>query len=223
MCSIGERHPFDNKDWAAHETNDIATLRQRLDDMKLVGRIINDFRLTSFCYNMRIDDIEDTVYRHLLGYSDELRRKMFDFDKIDDYFPFSLYLEMDSPVLIRFEDGDCFEVDSSVEENYNISMNEIPWDAKDLSPNPENIDGSILFDSFKGVKITDAEVMIEKDATGREYINGLKLGFWYEGDKLSLCFISECHDYLVAYIEDWKLASAPFLQVKKSMYREFYI
>ena len=73
MCNIEERYPFDLKEWSSHETNDIATLRQRLDDMKLVGRTISDFRLTSFCYNMRVDDIEDTVYNPHVEMSDEER------------------------------------------------------------------------------------------------------------------------------------------------------
>ena len=221
MCSCGDRVKFDLKDWYSHSTRNIDELRKKIDEMHLVGRTISDIRFVSHCYNMLIDDIEETVWLSLTGYPRELQQKLSEFDNIDDYFPFPLYLEMDEPLLLRFEDGDCFEVATPAEGSFNVSLNSIPWNV-DWYVNPENINGSIMFDCCKGAKIESAEVLTDFDFD-KEYIQGVKLS-WRSGQELvSLHIEGTMGDYQAVFIERWdQLLHVPFLTVKRSMYKGYY-
>ena len=222
MCSKGERKYYDLTEWWSHKTNNAEELRKRLDEMHLVGRTISDFRFLSFCYNMTIEGIEEIVYSGLLGYPTKLREKLSSFDRIDDYYPIPLTFSMDSPVLIKFEDGDSFEIDTEWEGEYNISMNEIPWDAEN-SANPENIDGSSIMDLCRGVKISKAEVMESTDSEGRAFIEGVIISFWYDRYLVSMHFESWASDYMFVWLDfDRNTLKVPFIKVKQSMYREYY-
>ena len=222
MCSIGERRKFDLKDWYKDETSDINELRSRLEKLNLVGRTISDIRIVSHCYDMEIDDIEDIVWSRMRGFPKQLQDKLSEFNRIDDYFPFPLSIQIDEPFLIKFEDGDQLEVTTSLEEYFKVSMNEIPWDAES-NVNMENINGSILFDLCKGAKIERAEVEVGVDKTGREYIEGVKLSWMHDRCLASMHFVSDCHDFMGVYIEFWdRTFTVPFLKVKQSMYKEYY-
>ena len=220
-CPRVERDDFDYKEWDKISISDPEELRKKLDDMHLVGRVIKDIRLISHVYNMEEEEIESTLSRITKWYPDDFRQMMSVIDNVDDMFPFPLDMEMDEPVLIKFEDGDQFEILVISNGNYNVSMNKIPWNARGIV-NDENVNGTILLDVFRGITINSVEVITEKDESGSEDITALKLSWKKEGDEFSLLFETLWFDYMrVAVVDKWnKAIRCPFITLKKSLYRD---
>ncbi len=219
-CSRECRVDYNLWQWNYNCTEDADELQQKLDKMHLVGRVISDFRFISYVYNMSEDELGETIYLMTEAYPKEYREYLYDLENVPDTFPIPMYLEMDEPLLIRFEDGDQFEILTNMEECFNVDMNKLPWNAKSQICQ-ENINGSIFFDVFKGASITEAEVLTNKDDSGNKHIAGVRIAFKGE-DQYSLVFVSESHDYMHVSIEEYpgRILNCPFIKVKQSLYKE---
>ncbi|WP_026660605.1 hypothetical protein [Butyrivibrio sp. AC2005] len=217
-CSPEERVEFDFTPIDNEHTNDAQELRKRLDSMKLQGRVISDIRFTSHVYNLTEDEIGETLWRETRGYPNDLHNYISNPQNVDDNFPFPMWFEMDEPLLIRFEDGDQFEIFTEVEECYYVGMNRIPWNAKG-KVNIENVNGSILFDIMKGAVITDVEVVMNSYPSGEEYIGSVRIR-WKKEEEYYLVIESECHDYMGVSLEECsgRIIKCPFSKIKQSLY-----
>ena len=126
-------------------------------------------------------------------------------------------------MLIKFEDGDQFEIETPLVKYFTVSMNEIPWNVK-VPINWENVNGSILFDLCKGFTITKVEVEWGRplfSSDDGEGIEKIRLQINKERDNFDIVFESDCHDYMMVSVEDYPNhpAFCPFLKVKQSLYK----
>ena len=224
-CKRVEREDFDFTEWDSRSTRDVAELKSWLNSMNLVGRKIKDIRLISHVYNMREDDISDTIWNMTDGYPEEIHQHISELQHVDDYFPFPLDVRMDEPVLIKFEDGDQFEILTSVEGSFKAAMNEIPWNAKGIV-NIENVNGAVLFDLCIGAEITEVKVKTGKAKFGfdsrTEGIESVTLKLKTEGDHFDMVFRSDLYDYMTMSVENYPDHSmhCPFIKVKQSLYKD---
>lgn len=218
-----KRDTFDFSQWDNQFTNNANKLRQKLNQFNLAGKIISDIRFTSFVYSLDPEMIKETVYRATEGYPEELQQYVSKFENIDDNFPIPLSFQMDEPVLIKFEDGTQFEVLTNFIGYFNISINQIPWNAEGQI-NTENINASILLDIFKGAKILNAAIITHPDDELGEMIYAVSLDcHGEENNNFSIVFRSDCCDYMSMQIIDTRdktVLNCPFLQVKRSMYMD---
>ena len=221
-CNREERIEYDYSVWKSHYIKDPDRLQSVLDEMNLVGRVIRDIRLISLVYNMRPDDISETIWNETMGYSDEAHDYITDLDNVDDSFPFPLLLELDEPVLFRLDDGDQFEILTDLEGTFSVSVNRLLWNTQSRI-NDENINGSVLLDLCIGATIQEVEVGVSRDDSGVECIDSVRIGLEKDRYMFNIVFSSYCYDYMhMDIMERWgdKTLHCPFLQVKKSIYKD---
>lgn len=223
-CDPEEREWFDLDGWNNNTTDDINELNRRLDSMNLVGRTIKDIRFVSYSYEMTEDGITERIFNMTEGYPKDIQRYLCELEHVDDLFPFPLWQQLDGPVLIKFEDGDQFEIETPLVKYFTVSMNEIPWNAE-APINGENVNGSILFDLCKGFKITKVEVEWGRppfSLDDGEGIEKVRLHINKDRDYFDIVFESDCHDYMMVSVEDYPnhTAFCPFIKVKQSLYKK---
>ena len=141
--------------------------------------------------------IEDSAYNALpKSLSEEERQCQSDFNNISDDLQLVRHAIIDEPFMIKFTDGDIFEIDTPQEPEYSFSMNCIPWDIKS-GHQRNNIDASVFFAPFLGKKIVDIEISKEytdkdpmlhcyydEERTKREIVTRIVL--WLEND-IGIC------------------------------------
>lgn len=187
---------FSASNWSApclDSLDSVEAIRKRLNSFNLIGRKITSMKIIGLSYNLTRDWIANYVYRNLpQEMSEEKRQLKSDYLNIDDDFKFIRISEADEPLLIQFEDGNVFEIDTPQEPEFKFSMNCIPWNIK-AGTNQPNMDANVLFDICLNKKITDIEIETHKtnihpmyyeplDASDseRELIKNIIL--WLEGD-----------------------------------------
>ena len=100
-------------------------------------------------------------------------------DDLDPEMEMERYLELDEPLLIHFEDGDTFKIDTPWEDIWYMSMNRIPPGIKSCFGQP-NVDAEIMFSPCLWRKISRVQVH-----PGKEGASALTL--WLEGGNRSDC------------------------------------
>lgn len=178
---------FSWHEWSAPFVISPDEIRTRLDAMSLVGRRVKNLRLMGVCDNYTEYWLEEKAYCALPDdMPKEERQRLSDYENISDSLLLSRSAIISDPFLIRFEDGDIFEICTGQAPEYRFGMNNVPWDIK-----PgwwcENVDAEVLFEAFLGKRIVDVELIIvnkETDSTSDDEIGSYvsRIVLWLEGD-----------------------------------------
>ena len=115
-------------------------------------------KMIGLSYNHAQDYIEDFAYGQLKHLDENERQHKSSYANIDPNMRFVRYAEIDEPILIEFEDGDVFEIDTPQEPEFRMSMNRIPW-LINAGTNHPNIDANILFSPCIGQKIVSIDIV----------------------------------------------------------------
>ena len=191
--TLFENNTFDQKKWLAPTITSADVIENIFASMKLVGRTVQDVRIFGLSYWHTEESIEDSAYNALpKSLSGEERQRQSNFNNISDELQLVRHAIIDDPFMIKFTDGDIFEIDTPQEPEYSFSMNCIPWDIKS-GHQRNNIDASILFEPFLGKQIVDVEISKEytnkdpmlhcyydEERTKREIVTRVVL--WLEND-----------------------------------------
>ena len=124
-------HEFSSKAWSAKTMTNPEEIQHQISLLHLEGRKIERLRFIGFCYNLRRDVLEDSIYNFYDqrgGMEEEEILRKSDYENIDPTHLLPRWVELDEPLLIMFEDGDCFEIKAPFAASYRFSMNKIPWD-----------------------------------------------------------------------------------------------
>lgn len=126
------------------------------------GRKIKRMKFIGLCYNLRRDCIEDCVYNYYDqrgGMDEEDMQRKSDYDNISSHFQFTRWVEIDEPLLVEFEDGDCLEIETPFAGEFRFSMNKIPWGIH-AGTNLPNAEANILFAPISEKTIVAVELDI---------------------------------------------------------------
>lgn len=148
---------FSAREWSAPLTVSPAEIKERLKSFTLEGRIIKQLRVIGLAYNLRRDLIEERAYSYLKKLEEPDFGEKSNYLNIDDSLPYYRFVETDEPLLIEFEDGDVFEIDTPQEPIFSMSMNSIPWRIES-STRSSNVDANILFAPCIGRTIKSVEI-----------------------------------------------------------------
>lgn len=221
-CEKKSRVEYDFSDWNASGISDIEALRKNINGMQLVGRTIKDIRFISHVYNTNEDELMDElgfVSEHYFNRSLDWFIQLAD---IDDSYPYPLRIQLDEPVLIRFEDGNQLEVDTGSAGEFNAKMNSIPWDAQGTMC-WENVNPSILLDFCIGGKIQDVTVneFNPKENKDRRIIADVTIKFSKDEHIYNMVFESCYGTYMLLTVinDDGFVIHCPFKKLLKSMYK----
>lgn len=192
---------FNNCEWSAPIIVAPNEMKKRIDSMSLIGRKIFDIRIFGHCFNLTRDWIEEVAYTHYEDLIEEERQAKSDYDNIYDELPYKRWVKIDTPILIRFEDGEHLEVDIPQVPELRISMNCIPFWINDDGSNviskkffAPNIGGTII-DVQLNTYLTDKDPMLhtpfDEYGTKQELFKDLTIIL----DNNTRLIISGCVDY----------------------------
>ncbi len=199
-----ENNIFDSREWSAPTMVSPNEIEKRIRRMNLVGRQIESIRVMGLSFWHTEDWIEDSAYNSLPEEMTEDEKQLkSDYANISDDLILARFAHIDEPFLIKFTDGDVFEIDTPQTPEYRFSMNCIPWDIK-TNTRTNNLDATILFAPFLNRKIVEVEItkeQVDKDpmfhhefdesGTTREIVTRIVL--WLDND-IGVC-ISGWIDY----------------------------
>lgn len=189
---IFTNYTFSGKEWSAPMLEHIGEIKSELKKMNLVGRQIKKIKMIGLSYYLTRDWIESAAYNMLSHLPEDERQKMSDYKNISPDMEFSRYSEIDEPLLIEFDDGDVFEIDTPQDTCYRFSMNTIPWHIE-AGTNLPNADANKLFSVCIGKKIVEIEVCEYTDGFEAEKGFVSRIVLWLEND-IGLC-IHPVFDY----------------------------
>lgn len=199
-----ENNIFDSREWSAPIMVSPNEIEERIRAMNLVGRQIESVRVMGLSFWHTEDWIEDSAYNSLPEeMPEEEKQRKSDYANISDDLILARFAHIDEPFLIKFTDGEVFEIDTPQTPEYRFSMNCIPWDIK-TNTRTNNLDATILFAPFLNRKIIEVEITkehVDKDpmfhhefdesGTTREIVTRIVL--WLDND-IGVC-ISGWIDY----------------------------
>lgn len=175
--------------WDVDLIQDPNLLLKKLKEFNIKNKVIKSIKIVGFSFNF-----------------DQLSHY------VDDKETFSRYVEIDSPIIIEFEDGDRFEIDYSEGSTLKVGYNSLPEEL--VSNIGHNVDGDIIFSNCLGKKIygfsieMSDEIELDYYFTGsygldlsenqESYISRLK---FHLTDNLYLNF-TNYHDYGVVWVTD---------------------
>lgn len=169
---------FSSKSWSAKTLTKPDEIQHEISLMHLEGRVIESLKFIGLCYNLRRDDLEDRVYNYYDQIGDleeeEILHKS-DYENIDPLYCFSRFAEIDEPFLIKFADGDCFEIKAPFAASYRFSMNKIPWDI-DAGINAPNVEAATLLSPAIGQTISAVEFDIGTKDSHPAYFEDFLVG-----------------------------------------------
>lgn len=221
-CERESRMEFDYTDWDNQASTDISEMQKRIDNMKLVGRVIKDIRFTSYIYGERGSWFGNTLDDFAEAYCKNAEiGKGFEgiIENLPDNPKFELDFMMDDPVIIEFEDGNRFEILTFVEGSFIATMNELPWNVKG-KVNIETINASKLIDFCKGGVITKVEVEGGKTDFAEDGVLVVRI-FWKTDVEYFFEFSSIAHDYMAVSVgnSNFEILRVPYKKALKSMYK----
>lgn len=103
---------FSAQEWSAPSIVSPAEIKSLVESFRLEGRIIKQIKMIGLAYNLRRDWIEERAYNFYEELDEEVRQEKSDYFNIDPSMDFCRFAEIDEPLLIEFEDGDVFEIDT---------------------------------------------------------------------------------------------------------------
>lgn len=166
-------YKFSAREWSAPTMVDPDKIRKRLEALKLEGRIIKRMKLIGLSYFHVRDWIESHAYDVLDQLDEEERQKQSNYNNIAPDILYGRNAEIDEPLLIEFEDGDVFEIETPQQSEFRFSMNCIPWWI-DAGTNLPNLDANIFFSPCIGRTIKAIEVntyITDKDPIWNDYFD----------------------------------------------------
>lgn len=166
-------HTFSAQEWSAPYMVDPIEIRSRLDSLKLEGRTIKSLKLIGLSYPHVRDWIEEHAYVSLEQFEEEERHLRSEYRNIAGDIQYARYAEIDEPILIKFEDGSIFEIETPQEPEFRFSMDCIPWSIG-AGTNMPNLDANIMFSPCIGRTIKHVEVktyFTEKDPMFFDFID----------------------------------------------------
>lgn len=150
---------FDWQEWSTQRMVSPEEIEDRIESMNLVGRTIEDVRLVGYSYWHSKDWIEETAYGLLSEDMDEAeRQEKSEYNNISEDLTYERYVVIDDPFLIKFTDGNVFEIELLQVPEYKFSMNCIPWNISPGKCSSNNVDASIVFSPALGKEIVEVEV-----------------------------------------------------------------
>lgn len=222
---------FDSEEWNAPYMVNVSEIAERLHSFNLVGRKIKEIRFIGLCYNLRRDEIEDSVYIALSG-TDDIRQHQSEYQNIPDTFRFERTVDIDEPLLIMFEDehkglGDIFSIVTAQKPEFRMGMNSIPWCIR-AGTNLPNMSANVLLAPCIGQTVTGVEIStyraqrdpitgeIFDDGSEKELVSniiirlenntGIKIEGWIDS-----CFVS-------CIGADNKILTISFEELKKGLF-----
>ena len=211
----------DNKD--RFEYDKILTsykdIKGKIDSYNLIGRAIKDIRVVGYSYWHSREFVELTEYHNLLdkGISKEEAEEESKYENIKDDSLHPRYMEIDEPILFRFEDGDELGIEAIMDDKYRIFMNAISWDATS-SVNERNADATIIFSPCIGSKIIGVEYEtylcgeLEEELSVSEIIIHLSNSMSFS---IGVVDLDYCGVYLLD--KDWKVVEMEFKELKTAL------
>ena len=159
---------FSHQEWSAESITNPQVLREKLDSYALPGRRIKSLKLIGLSYNLRREWIEEAAYSSLTHLDDEEyedeRQFLSTYKNIDRSMVLSRWAEADEPLLIAFDDGCVFEIDTPWESEFKVGMNCIPYGI-DAGTNNPNLDANVLFSGCVGKMVLGVEINTRTTAT----------------------------------------------------------
>lgn len=152
-----KNYTFSSREWSAPIMVSPKEIRERIDGFALCGRKIKRMRMIGLSYQHSRHWVEAAAYRQLEHLPEEERQRKSDYINILPDMGFNRCAEIDEPLLIEFEDGDVFEIDTPQEPEFRMSMNCIPWQIN-AGTNAPNADADILFSPCIGQTVVSVEV-----------------------------------------------------------------
>jgi hypothetical protein len=199
--------------------------KEYIQQFRLEGRTIRDFFLVGFSYMHTEDMLSDTVYEDPSDPVYIERAKAWETEGFSGDDLFLQYIESDEPLLIRFEDGDTFEISFFTENDLQISMNCIPWGIE-AGCNYQNCDADVFFSSCKGHTIRSVEVYGEKTSIYREgtaqEVNAPEKTILRLDNGIGIAIYGWCFDY-VRYDcvdENDRICTVPYRLLRESLFNE---
>ena len=164
---------FSAREWSAPTMVDPDEIRARLESLKLEGRKIMQMKLIGLSYFHVRNWIESHAYDVLDQLDEEERQRQSNYNSIAPDILFGRNAVIDEPLLIEFEDGSIFEIETPQQPEFRFSMNCIPWWI-DAGTNLPNLDANILFSPCIGRTIKAIEVntyLTDKDPIWNDYFD----------------------------------------------------
>ena len=140
-------------------------IRSRIALLKLEGRKIERMKLVGHSYPHDRNWIEERAYVSLDQYDEEERQLRSEYNNISRELLYDRYAETDEPFMIKFEDGDIFEIETPQVPEFRFSINRIPWTIR-AGTNLSNLDANVMFAPCIGRTISAVEIktyMTDKD------------------------------------------------------------
>lgn len=152
-----KNNTFSAEEWSAPFMVSPKEIRKRIDSFALCGRKIKRMRLIGLSYIHTRDRIEDSAYQQVKHLPEAERQYRSNYPTIDTDMQFYRCAEIDEPILIGFENGEIFEIDTPQAPEFRMSMNCIPWWIG-AGTNDPNIEADILFSPCIGHTIVSVEI-----------------------------------------------------------------
>lgn len=213
---------FSYRAWSAPLLETAEEAEEYIQQFHLEGRTIRDFFLVGFSYMHTEDMLSDTVYENPSDPVYLERAKAWETEDFSGDDLFLQYIESDEPLLIRFEDGDTFEITAPFEHCLQMSMNCIPWGIK-AGCNYQNCDADVFFSSCKGQTIRSVEVYGEKTSIYRngteQEVNAPAKIILRLDNGIGIAIYGWCYDY-VRYDcvdENDRICTLPYRQLRKAL------
>ncbi len=148
---------FAAEEWSAPTMVEPDIIRAQMAKLKLEGRKIEKMKLVGHSYSHDRYWIEEYAYNALDQYDEDERHLRSEYNNISRELLFDRCVDIDEPFLIKFEDGDVFEIETTQVPLFRFSMNRIPWVIR-AGTNLPNLDANIVFAPCIGRTIETVEI-----------------------------------------------------------------
>ena len=185
---------FSYREWSSKILSTPEEIMDALRSFHIAGRKIKEMKLVGHCYNRKWNDIWEEAYDTLFkDYEPESRDWCSEIMNMPDDAELSSFIETDDPLLIKFEDGDVFEIGVRYKLVVHMGMNSIPWDINP-SCNPRNVDINRIYEICVGRTITSFGINdYPSRDDGYDDMFEESITIWLDGDiGINL---AECDDY----------------------------
>lgn len=169
-------HIFHAEEWSAPWLSDDEAVRKSVEEFQLVGRTIRKIKTIGISFAHRENELDEYAYQIMKNLPQYQLNGSDGFDDLASDMEMERYLELDEPLIIEFDNYERFEILSTWEGYYCMSMNCIPW-CKSSFGHP-NVKADMMFDVCLNRIIEDAEFKTQKTEE-REYISEIVL--WLSG------------------------------------------
>lgn len=144
---------FTPSEWHALTLKTSEEIRRQIDFFKLEGRKVKRIKMIGRSYIHTGVYIADYVHGVIKQYEGEERQNQSLWGKIDSEIKFRREALIDQPLMVEFDNGETFEIDTPQVPNFCMTMNGIPWEIKCEC----NVDADILFAPCIGKRIVNVE------------------------------------------------------------------